>query len=352
MVVTSSDNDMNVKAKSSSGGGCPIDHTKTINPSSWFRWSSSSTSSGNKNSSSTEVEKNTGGCPVKHSNNGGECPVKQHDKSSSSSSPFAIPPPPSLEQAANYAQTPQPDQQIPLSTHRVISSIPRGLTKYEEQSSSSSHLVEGNNNSNNNNNNWMYPSEQQFYNALRRKGWEGVEESNMPLVVRIHNAVNEKGWTHIRRWESICHSNTNPKLVKFMGRPQDLSPRAFVNTYLLGYHPPFDRHDWYVETSSFGDESNNNNNGPPRRYVIDFYSGKEDVRTNTPSMYLDVRPALDSPRDAFDRIQMFFIDSFPGIYNAISRPSNNNNWDTTTTMSPTTTRRPNSNSSSNNNNNK
>jgi len=319
MVVTSNEidnEDMQVKAKS---GGCPIDHTKTsMNPSSWFRWPSSS-------SKNTKIEKNStsggGGCPVKHDSRS-ECPVK-HD-STKKSLPFAIPPA-SLEQAANYAQAPQPDQQIPLSTYRVVSSIPRGDTKkINDNEEQSSHSVEEENSTK-----WMYPSEQQFYNALRRKGWEGVEETNMPLVVRIHNAVNEKGWSHIRRWESLCHSNASPKLVKFMGRPKDLSPRAFLNTYLLGYHPPFDRHDWYVEQEG----------STPRRYVIDFYSGKEDVRQHQhnrpPSMYLDVRPALDSPRDALDRIQMFFIDALPGIYNAISRPaSSNNNWDTTTTMSP------------------
>jgi len=322
-----------------SGGGCPINHnspskTTTKPSSSWrlFQWSS------NKNNNKPVVvaasnnASEGGGCPVKHSSSGGGCPVK-HDRVSKKSSPFAIPS--SLEQAANYTQTPQPDQQHPLSTYRSISTIPRGENTENEKSSSSHSSPEEEKD-----NKWIYPSEQQFYNALRRKGWEGVEEKNMPLVVRIHNAVNERGWSHIRRWESTLHSNDDPKLLKFMGRPKDISPRAFVYTYLLGYHPPFDRHDWYVEAQ--GQE--------PRRYVIDFYSGSDNTSTSDtsnwnifsmlldskdrkvkssttnlepnrpPSMYLDVRPAMDTPYDVYDRFQMSLIDTFPGIYHAFFKP--------------------------------
>lgn len=40
----------------------------------------------------------------------------------------------------------------------------------------------------------MYPSEQQYYNAVMRKGWKGIYPSEIPEVVRIHNFVNERGW--------------------------------------------------------------------------------------------------------------------------------------------------------------
>ena len=41
----------------------------------------------------------------------------------------------------------------------------------------------------------MYPSEQQFYNALVRKGKDdGVDTAAMPSVIAIHNNMNEKGW--------------------------------------------------------------------------------------------------------------------------------------------------------------
>ena len=61
----------------------------------------------------TDVQNSTGGgCPVKHS---------------SSSQPQ------SREEAAKYVQTPHPDQTIPLSTVRSISSIPRGSLQNEEK---------------------------------------------------------------------------------------------------------------------------------------------------------------------------------------------------------------------------
>jgi len=34
---------------------------------------------------------------------------------------------------------------------------------------------------------WVYPSEQMFYNAMRRKGWTPSED-DMTAVVAIHNA--------------------------------------------------------------------------------------------------------------------------------------------------------------------
>eukprot|EP00547_Thalassionema_nitzschioides_P014049 CAMPEP_0194241106 /NCGR_PEP_ID=MMETSP0158-20130606/7070_1 /TAXON_ID=33649 /ORGANISM="Thalassionema nitzschioides, Strain L26-B" /LENGTH=264 /DNA_ID=CAMNT_0038975937 /DNA_START=80 /DNA_END=874 /DNA_ORIENTATION=+ len=262
----------------------------------------------------------TGGCPVKHD---GSIPA-------------------SLEHAARHAQTPQSDQQIPLSTHRIISSIPRAA---DNSQNDSSHQADGEGK------NWVYPSEQQFYNAMRRKGWEGVDESTMPLVVRIHNAVNERGWSHVRRWEKELYDNDNPRLVRFLGRPKDMSPNAFINTYLFWYSPPFDRHDWFIDR---GDGE------PARRYVIDFYSGgdgnssekgisstmfgqqRKNLPPRPPSMYLDVRPALDSTEALLDRFKMFFIDSFPGIYGAMKTrktmttpTANNKHVDTKTSATGT-----------------
>lgn len=47
---------------------------------------------------------------------------------------------------------------------------------------------------------WEYPSPQQFYNALVRKGWETPEES-VEMMVNIHNWLNEEAWSQVRRWE-------------------------------------------------------------------------------------------------------------------------------------------------------
>lgn len=73
----------------------------------------------------------------------------------------------------------QPDQQIDLPTERVISSIPRA----DKESR------------------WEYPSPQQFYNALRRKGWETPEE-HVETMVDIHNFLNEEAWDQVLKWES------------------------------------------------------------------------------------------------------------------------------------------------------
>ncbi len=50
--------------------------------------------------------------------------------------------------------------------------------------------------------NWQYPSEQMFYNALRRKGFE-VAETDMRSVIAIHNTVNEESWRRVMEWESV-----------------------------------------------------------------------------------------------------------------------------------------------------
>lgn len=254
---------------SSSGGGCPVDH------------------GGNRSSTASS------GCPVKHTG----LPYKDKDKTAPFNLPFSI------EESAMHPQTPLSDQKIPLSTRREVSSIPRAdELRPKEEGRTAPHQPESNPQ-------WVYPSEQQFYAAMRRKGWQGVDERTIPAVVRIHNAVNEIGWSEVQHWERELHGCDNPRLVRFLGRPNDLSPRAWAHTYLLG-NRPFDRHDWFVDR---GD-------GEPRRYVIDFYS--DEKATNSAGMYLDVRPALDNPEAFADRMKMFVRDAFPGISNLFkSNPS-------------------------------
>ena len=48
----------------------------------------------------------------------------------------------------------------------------------------------------------VYPSEQMFFNAMRRKGWT-PEEDDMKSVVSIHNAVNERCWREILAYEAM-----------------------------------------------------------------------------------------------------------------------------------------------------
>jgi len=79
------------------------------------------------------------------------------------------------------------------------------------------------------------------------------------------------------------YSCGGPRLASFSGLSSSLTPRARFNT-LIGYQPPFDRHDWVVDRC-----------GTKVEYVIDFYAGKnEQGRGREVSFYLDVRPKLNS----------------------------------------------------------
>lgn len=96
-----------------------------------------------------------------------------------------------------------------------------------------------------------------------------------------------------------------------------------MNSRLFMTQEPFDRHDWYVEDNVV-------EGGEPRRYVIDFYEGKEktgdlassdngefadnkNMPLKPPSMYIDVRIALDNPSAAVDRMTMFVREVLPGL---------------------------------------
>ena len=107
---------------------------------------------------------------------------------------------------------------------------------------------------------------------------------------------------------------------------------------------PFDRHDWIVDRGDGTGE---------RRYVIDFYNGKEDSisvdmngangagsgsgSNGLPNMYLDVRPALDDVDSAQDRVKMFFRDAFPGIAAFMNTGTSSTTATTTTTTHTTGT---------------
>jgi cytochrome c heme-lyase len=61
-----------------------------------------------------------------------------------------------------------------------------------------------------------------------------------------------------------------------------------------GTPPPFDRHDWFVERC-------NEKGCKEVRYVIDYYEG-EAVSDDEPVFHLDVRPAVDGPTSAAERL--------------------------------------------------
>lgn len=72
--------------------------------------------------------------------------------------------------------------------------------------------------------NWVYPSPSSFYNALERKNRD-PQAKDMPIVVPIHNAVNERVWEQVLQWEKEAGVEGS-KLVSFVGKPKELSPRA------------------------------------------------------------------------------------------------------------------------------
>lgn len=59
---------------------------------------------------------------------------------------------------------------------------------------------------------------------------------DMKTIIPIHNAVNERAWSELMKWESGRGGEKcgGVKLVTFKGRPNDLTPKARLMT-LLGY---------------------------------------------------------------------------------------------------------------------
>jgi cytochrome c heme-lyase len=120
-----------------------------------------------------------------HQQSAPQCPVA-HGASPSFLNPSQSCPSSKNQMPANLSQKPLPGQAIPLETSREVSSIPTadgsGESKY-----------------------WIYPSEQMFFDAMRRKNWN-PQEIDMKTIVPIHNAVNEQAWALILEWEKNAGS--------------------------------------------------------------------------------------------------------------------------------------------------
>lgn len=182
--------------------------------------------------------------------------------------------------------TPRPST---LDTEREISTIPRSIqTQGKDLNAAERAALPSNAEKDTGHDeasgNWIYPSQEMFFNAMKRKGHE-AQPQDMSSVVPIHNAVNERAWTEIKRWEEGQGSEKcgGPKLVSFAGDSKALTPKARWNNF-IGYALPFDRHDWVVDRC-----------GTHVDYVIDFYSGKgEGLMGKGLNFYLDVRPKLNS----------------------------------------------------------
>lgn len=183
-----------------------------------------------------------------------------------------------------HNNNPHPEQPFNLSKERQVSSIPK---------------ADGSGN-------WLYPSEQMFWNAMIRKGWNWKEQvgavdpfkgKDMTEIIKIHNANNESAWMEVLKWERALHGKEcpdGPKLKKFSGDAKNFTPRAKIRHW-LGYELPFDRHDWIVDRC-----------GTDVHYVIDYYEGDLDQSTGNFAL-LDVRPALDRLGNIWDRMRVAWL---------------------------------------------
>lgn len=183
-----------------------------------------------------------------------------------------------------------------LGQDREVSSIPRAFPGDQTAAGAPAANNERDTGADKGSGNWIYPSEEMFFNAMKRKKFDPRVE-DMRSIVPIHNAVNERAWKEIKQWEEGRGSETcgGPKLVAFSGNSQKLTPRAKFNTF-LGYQAPFDRHDWVIDRC-----------GTTVEYVIDFYSGRDERKAGKSlNFYLDVRPKLNSWEGVKTRVSRFW----------------------------------------------
>eukprot|EP00752_Nemacystus_decipiens_P002597 g2430.t1 len=203
-----------------------------------------------------------------------------------------------------YGNEVAPEQEMPLSTSRQRSSIPKAEFNPGHQPQKEADR-------------WVYPSEQQYYNAIKRKGYK-ASATDMPSTLAIHNAVNEKGWEMVQEWERARAEAASgwgeggadvsaPKLLRFTGRPQDTSPKAWVKSTLLGYRPPFDRDDaaTVVQTCPCREDGNGQifAMGTPHRELFPNKPRSVDAAVDRTRMFYrkEVRPYLSGVLDAFKR---------------------------------------------------
>lgn len=192
------------------------------------------------------------GCPVPHGNPSANvalssCPVNHGAPES------AAPKEQSLISKLNplnfmfqsISQERAPNQIHILPTSRDESSIPKGTGD----------------------GNWEYPSPQQMYNALLRKGYTDTDVTAVESMVAVHNFLNEGAWQEIvdwerrfggglkRGWEISKRGEENallelrrieaqeggqkeqPTLIRFQGRPQEMTPKAAILQMLGKVYP-------------------------------------------------------------------------------------------------------------------
>ena len=166
---------------------------------------------------------------------------EQHQQPAAAESSFLSKLNPLNYMFSSISQERAPNQAIELPTERDPSSIPKGTGD----------------------GNWEYPSPQQMYNALLRKGYTDTDITAVESMVAVHNFLNEGAWNEIvewerrfgkglkRGWEIMKRGEENaplmlrrieaqendpepePTLIRFQGRPKDMTPKAAM-LQLLG----------------------------------------------------------------------------------------------------------------------
>lgn len=177
-------------------------------------------------------------CPVPHNEPPSSCPVPHSQPAEKPKSLL------SQLNPLNYmfpdlTQDRAPNQTHALPTSREESSIPRGDGKST----------------------WEYPSPQQMYNALLRKGYHDTDITAVEDMVSVHNFLNEGAWAEVVGWEKrfagglmngwgVCKRGeenalaemkavevTDPTLIRFQGRPKDMTPKAAMLQLLGRVYP-------------------------------------------------------------------------------------------------------------------
>ncbi len=167
---------------------------------------------------------NASSCPVPHDQT--EAPAKQSTLSRLNPLNYMF---------RDLSQARAPNQAVALPTSREESTIPKGSGD----------------------GNWEYPSPQQMYNALLRKGYTDTDIRAVESMVAVHNFLNEGAWAEIVEWErrfgrglargwEACRKGeehapemldrleareggeSEPTLIRFQGRPTDMTPKAAI----------------------------------------------------------------------------------------------------------------------------
>ena len=149
---------------SSASSSCPVDHASLSNRAQPSSPSAASCPVDHASSSrSSSAATAAAGAPAAPA----QCPVPRSDETLDPRNHLPV-----------LTQERAPLQTADLPTERTESSIPRDGAG-----------------------NWEYPSPQQFYNALVRKGFP-TPENEVETMVQIHNFLNEKAWDEVQKWEA------------------------------------------------------------------------------------------------------------------------------------------------------